>query len=476
MGAISRFLRNEWFYLLLGALIVASLVPLIVIAVYSRPCLDDFSYGAEAYHYIQSGDWNILGLLKTAINVDVNYYQTWQGLYTSAFVLALQPGIFGAEFYCIGTWLLLILSFFSLVYFIKTIFKVLKIEKLHWFLAIFLFAFLMQHMPDINQALYWFNGAWNYIPFFFLVLVNIAMCCKYIFLEQKSRYIVLACILSFVISGGNHVTSFMNILLLACICGYSVFKDKKKWKILLPLAFAVLGFIIMYVAPGTAVRQEYFQKQGIISTIYHSFKKSLTFTDEYCSKDCFFYILSIFIIALFTFKKENFSKSSFRLSPILIIVTAWIIMCGMLAAPYYAMGTFGEARLWDVVWMFEICSIAVFVFYSTWYVMFKYVKSHSMSRDTFLRVTLAVSVLVGIFWIDGNYYEITQELKNGQSAAFAQAFDERENVVKSADSEPVVVAPLPESKALRFADITDDVTHWRNEYWESYYGVKTITR
>lgn len=83
-------------------ILILSIVPMIIISIFSRPCADDYNYAISTYHLIQSGDWNIFDLLKTAYEVDFHYYNTWQGLYSSAFILSLQPGIFGEKYYFMG--------------------------------------------------------------------------------------------------------------------------------------------------------------------------------------------------------------------------------------------------------------------------------------------------------------------------------------------------------------------------------------
>lgn len=475
-NSINKFLRSEWLWLVLSAVLLISLLPLFVIAVYSRPCIDDFSYSYQLYHYVQNGNWNIFGLLGKAFEVDMQFYETWQGLYSSAFLLALQPGIFADKVYFVGAWVLMILAFVCIFYFINTVFRIIKIEKHYAFIAIFLFVFSFQHLPSINQGLYWYNGSWNYMPFFFLTLVNIALCLKYVFIEAKNRWLVALCVLSFVISGGNHVTGFMNILLLACIAGWTLLKNKHNWKILLPFALAVVGFIIMYVAPGTAVRQAAFVRPGVVKTLFQTFKRSLTFTGEYCGGNCFFYVLALFIFSMFAYRKENFSKSSFKISPVWLVLLGWAIMCGMLCVPYYATGSFGEERLSNVVWLYEIFVIAALVVYSTWYVMFKFVSVQNLSGSAFLRGVLAVSVLVGVFWVNSNYFEISKELANGQASAYAQTFDERIELMKQSNDDIVYVDPLPRSKALWLSDLTSNETDYQNVGWQNYYGVKTLLR
>ena len=70
----------KWIVLASMALAV---VPFLLISIYSRPCVDDFSYSVSLYHMVQSGSGNLFALLKEAARVDISYYYSWQGLYTS---------------------------------------------------------------------------------------------------------------------------------------------------------------------------------------------------------------------------------------------------------------------------------------------------------------------------------------------------------------------------------------------------------
>ena len=78
---------------------------------------------------VQSGSGNLFALLKEAVCVDIRYYNSWQGLYTSAFVLALQPGILGERYYFIGAVLLMVLMAACLYYFVSACFDRLGVRS-----------------------------------------------------------------------------------------------------------------------------------------------------------------------------------------------------------------------------------------------------------------------------------------------------------------------------------------------------------
>ncbi len=466
-----RFKQGKYLYIFLSIALLISIIPLVYVSFYSRPSADDYGYSINLYRYISSGNFNIFGLIKKAIEVDIHFYNNWQGLYTSAFLLAFQPSIFGEKYYCVGAILLLIISFLCVLYFIKTVFKILKIERYYIFLSILIFVFLYQQLPNLTEGLYWFNGAWNYMPFFFLSLVNMGLCLKYLFIKNRKKYIVLSCLLSFVISGGNHVTSFMNILLLMVIVGYGIYKEKKA--VILPLLFAIVGFILMYIAPGTAIRQAHFSNPSIIETLKQVIYRSYSFTSEYFTRSCVLYLLAIILFSIFVYKKDYFKDDCFKLSPIIYLFIAWVIFCGMLAVPYYAMGWWGEGRVCDVTWLFEAVSLTLIAIYSTWYILYKYFEVKEFKDDLFINLVFAGLVLMSSCWFDCNFIDALKGLTSGEAIAFARAYDERIDKIKNSNKESVYVSTLPDSNLLKFSDISND-SGWVSGSFSEYYNADEI--
>ncbi len=464
----NKFKQGKYLYVVLSILLLISIVPLVYISFYSRPSADDFNYSVTLYRYLSGGNYNIFGLIKKAIEVDINFYNNWQGLYSSAFILALQPGIFGEKYYCIGAILLLIISFLCIFYLIKTIFKILKLDKYYLFLSIFVFVFLFQQLPDIKEGLYWFNGAWNYMPFFFLSLLNVGLCLRYLFVEEKKKYLVFSCVLSFVISGGNHVTSFMNILLLMVVSICAPYKKKKLT--CLSLVVAIMGFILMYCAPGTAVRQARFSNPSILNTIKQTFIRSFTFTSQYTSRNGVFYILAIVLFSIFIYQREYFKDYYFKHSPFIYLFIAWVILCGMLAVPYYAMGSFGEGRVVDVIWLFETTSLTLITIYTTWYLLYRYFEVRDIRNDMFVNFLFVGLVLISAYWVTCNYMEAIKELTNGEALAFSCAYDERVDKIKNNYDDVLYINSLPESNLLKHSDLSSD-GGWINGSFMDYYNI-----
>lgn len=74
-------------YICIIALCAFVMLPLISISVYNRPCADDYDYSILTRQVVLNSG-GIFELIKAAWQTNMNFYNSWQGIYTSAFILA----------------------------------------------------------------------------------------------------------------------------------------------------------------------------------------------------------------------------------------------------------------------------------------------------------------------------------------------------------------------------------------------------
>lgn len=89
--------------------LIILLIPLLAISFYNFPFSDDFAYGLTTHEVIVSGG-NIFQVIWAAIKTAYSTYFRWQGSYFACFLMALNPAIWGENYYYIGTFLLLIVN------------------------------------------------------------------------------------------------------------------------------------------------------------------------------------------------------------------------------------------------------------------------------------------------------------------------------------------------------------------------------
>ena len=147
-------------YNLILIMAVASVLLFVILCFFSSPYLDDYAYSIETKKIVQLSNWNIFDLIRAAFRTDITFYNTWQGLYSSAFILSLQPGIFSdGEFYGYGALVLLFFLFFSRCFLLINLRNTFSDKKkisnrIVVGTGFISFAMLVQGMPGIVQGTY----------------------------------------------------------------------------------------------------------------------------------------------------------------------------------------------------------------------------------------------------------------------------------------------------------------------------------
>lgn len=448
-----------------------SIIPFVVLSLYDRPSADDYSYTLITHEAVKSGGL-LFSLLKAAIETDIEFYNNWQGLYVSAFLLSLQPGIFGEQYYFFGAVIMMILIFLAIYYLINTINKTYKFELNSLFVSIIIYSTFLQSMPSPLQGLYWFNGAWNYVPFLLLVLVNMGVIMKYLSSTDDSiRYCVVSSVISFLISGGNHVTSFLNIMLLFFICVYSVLIKKKKL-IIISFVAALCGFAIMFFAPGTLVRMNETEGIDLVTTIINTAKRYIWNSIIWSDLKWISYLIMITPIALVIRGKVKIYR---LIHPFVLFLFFSMLICGMMAVPYYSIGTFGSGRIKNIYYFAYMFFSGLLWIYLLLYLNDKY-KIIQNLLDKLGNKKLSI-LFIGLSFIiclgNSNMLSVCDDLFSGRAQAFAKKNDERYEIMKEyTGSDILIFEELPECENLFFSDLSDDMDDWRNSSWAKYYGVE----
>lgn len=466
--------KNKYIYII-AALCILSIIPFFIISFYSRPSADDFDYSYTLHNIILSGNYNFLTLIKASFDMMVNYYFTWQGTYSSAIIMSLQPGIFGDQYYFLGVILLIVFMYICIYRF----FYILNKRQLNnylptWFISLLLLTVYLQTNPNVCQCLYWLCGAYHYEPFMFLTLVVVSYEIDYLCESDKNKRVkdvIASSIFSFIISGGNQVTSFLNILIL-CICMFYSFYRKKEKGLFVTLIIAIIGFIIMFIAPGNNVRVNANTQTSPFLAILNSFKGAFKYVVRWPSLSWLSYIILMIVLFSSLIKKNDFKLN---INPIFIIVITFLLYTAMFCPTNYATSSNGPGRLKDVIYFVAVVFSVLDSIYTLIWLNQKRNIALKMSEKTLKILAICLTIIM-CFSLSNNNIKIIKELSDGTAENFAKSYDERIQLMKNSKSDIVEVEPLPDSKILKFDDITTDINDWRNSSWSKYYGVKTIIK
>lgn len=279
------------------AVLVLALVPLYLISGYAHPSVDDYSYGKFA-SLIWAETGSLPAVFANAWERTAHTYQTWQGTFSSIFLMRLQPAVFGEEYYFLTTVLLLTLFLLASILFYMAFF--VKLFGASGWQGLILSCILnfgaveFTHVP--SDSFYWYNGGVTYTFFYAMQALLFALLLFLYCAKRRAVKIMLGiiCVITaFFTCGGNYVTSLVTveILCFACILLFlkngSTAEKKKESRyqftvrfqnmikgifsmaepqemhtyyltlifFLLTFAAAAAGFLTAVLAPGNAVRQ-----------------------------------------------------------------------------------------------------------------------------------------------------------------------------------------------------------------------------
>lgn len=487
-GRIASAFQRWPAYLALLLALLALLAPVLAIGVYDRPSADDHDYAIQTHRAVESGA-GPGALLRAACGTVKHFYETWQGTYSSAFLMSLQPGIFGERYYSLTPVILVLWSFLCLWGTFSILCRRLTglRRRMRPLLALLATAALTLSLPSPVEGLYWYNGAMHYLPGTLLTVLNAALALELYYPAPGLRRWALcavSCLFSLLISGGNQMTAFLNILLL--LLAAALLLPRRRLYPLWPLLFALAGFAVMVAAPGNAVRQNSYIRPGVLKTLCYAFAGAAERTAEWVNLPylCILALFTPFSLAVVRGVRDRFS---FR-RPWLPLLVSCVLLCGMLSVPYYAMGQFGGPRLENAVWIvFVLLSLADW----TW-LLGALARWEALARplDAFLRavparaapLALAASFLVLAAVSAGNpgrlstALEAVYEFADGTARDYAAEMDARFAVLHD-DSVTEVVFPAVQTQPdlLFFSDLTENPAIWPNNSCAEYYGKTAVS-
>ena len=478
--------ENKKHELLIILLCLCILLPLILAGLYNRPAADDYDYAIFTYAVVQNGG-NLFDVIKSAWETNIYYYNGWQGLYTSAFLLALHPGIFGEKLYVLSHLIVILFTYIPLFFAVnilnKHYFK--KSVVFSFSLSLAMYTMLFVWLPDISDGLYWFNGAMNYMPWAFVNILSLTLLLEASKADKTKKIIliVLSSILAFLTSGGNHVTAFANILLLLFACVIAL--SKKKFAPVFPFAAACIGFVIMMTAPGTAIRQSLFESPGAVTTVIKTALHVHGLASEWFSIK---WLLSLVVLtpAAIEFGHKNKDKfpKYFGLYIIAAIIGAVAVICGMFCVPYYAMRDFGMGRVTDVIWItFNFLSWFIYFMVMGWLAAKEYLNTDKILAAKHIckvrlgTVALGLCMMVVIFENSVASWTVkaASELLHGIPQKYCAEMDQRIELYHDDSIADVVIQPIKHKSELFSAtELTSDPDEWPNTSVQKYYGKNSV--
>ncbi len=492
--------------ILMTLILIVSLIPLFIVAFYSHPAADDFAFGLATAQAWQ--DKGSLGAVLAAAQQNVQeYYHNWQGTYSGIFLMSLQPGLVGEDYYPVGPIFLLLLFLTGNLFLFKVILMdYFKADKWHYLTIVSVILLLsLQFMYDPVEGFYWFNGGVLYTGFYSLALFLfgfILWLCRTQKPYVKFGLTIISVILCAVIAGGNYPTALATSIILFILTAYKAYRKDKNTLILGFLVLASLtGLLISITAPGNAVRQASVGGSlGALKAILLSFAYG-----GYSAANSINVPVLIGFVFLTPFLYYIAQKSSFQFRyPILVFLLSFCIYSAQATPPLYALGLSLPERLINIIYYsFYLLAVGNLLYFLGWIARKLECLQMASWKETMASISDAIekhkwsAFLVICFLFvcasigrceagkgpDGDV-EITNlpttveaiiSLATGEAQDFSAEARQRLELYHDNSAEHIVV---PEHTVkpylLYYGDITDDPNDWRNQAVARYYGKKTI--
>ncbi len=476
--------------LIMGVIMIMSLIPVFVIGIYDHPSADDFGYSIKMHELLMSHHAGLIDVLKCAWDTSAHYMNTWQGLYSSAFLLSMQPAVFGEKYYVLTVFIIAASCFTGLLAITTAIKRYIlhSDEKGAFFVSLLLLFYMIQGMPVPVEGLYWYNGAVNYLFFWGIMLFYIALLLRYRDSGKAYFSLLVAAVLGFLLSGGNHITAFLGILV-SVILVIEAFVRKKGYLLIIPTVAGIAGFIFNVTSPGTAIRAaQDGTKSSVIKTVIRCGYEAAIANSKYMT---FSLLLACFIgvpVMLKIVKKME-SSDIFSIKNFLIIcVFDYVIISAMYCVPYYAMGVFGEGRVEDTIYV----TYSLLFFYTFMFAVGIFEKKVSVSeRLKFLSEGIYKAVLPALMLSAVCYIAIAgnalkdystgvhalTEIADGSAKRYHEQNMDRLNKYNDPSEETIIVDNFTEKPILLyFRDMSTKAEEWPNTVMEKYFGKESISR
>lgn len=253
--------------------------------------------------------------------------------------------------------------------------------------------------------------------------------------------------------------------------------DSRRWLWTVCLAAALIGFLIVYVAPGNGVRRAEFPLAANLGvTLQLTIKQSVS--------NIILWILDVRLLAATILLlilaprslTEHRRSSCVVTRDIVIIALTWAAaIFAAFAAVSWAIGMKMAPRTLDGIY---------FIFLAGWFWVLVMVMRRFAERDEPLLIAapllrrIAVAMFVVAMLLTGNTWKALQDLR-GAAPAYSAAMGARYRSLAAAAArgeQDATVEPLPQQPEsfIKYFELREDPDYWENWSVAHYFGLNTV--
>ncbi|PWT26177.1 hypothetical protein [Butyrivibrio fibrisolvens] len=493
---MKKLLKN--LTIILAIAFMLSLIPIIQLSPHIYAQVDDFSF-SRFTHVAWVHTHNIFAVIGAAFKTIPFFYTLWQGTYTSAFLMSLEPGIWNQEFYHIVPMLMIAILGVATFWFVSSFVSgILKLDKyISSGITLLILMISFQCIKQPAEAFTWYNGAIHYTGIYALWLILLTCNIK-VFVSGGAgkREQVGLCLLAFLVAGGNNLTvltalivQVYMLLLLGIMALYKgrltgkKSEDNKKDsesktgynKLLITFIpesiLMFVGAMINFLAPGNAIRMEAMggNSNGIVETIVKSFSAGVKYSFDWTISISSLLFIAWLLPFAMVIIKRLVDKFGFEFKfPLLLILAEYCLFSAMWAPNIYTSDETEVLRTQNFIYLVYIVLLTVTVTYLMGWVYVRLLRKYKItSRLPLLCGALVVCATIGFAATivhAGSYGYYTSvaaynAVKSGDALQWAGTIRYDFNVLEESDAPEVRIAK-PESGSPVIT--CDEIEEWRH--------------
>ncbi len=468
---------------------LALILPIIYVGKWNAPQLDDFGYSART-HVAWENTHSLIEVLKAAAAETKSSYYSWQGTFSSIFLMTLSPSIFNYRGYKLVP--AIIIGAMTLACFaLARLFLKDCLGKKDWeWISLGAIASILtiEKIYTIPSGLTWYNAAVHYM--FMHSVMILLLCCmvrlvRVGILWQKILYLILSVLFAVGTGGTNYATSVMGILLVTITWGILfLYERRRAWIGIVPFAVTMVAFLLNISAPGNGIRADNYAGLGkpALQSILLSFQSAVSFSVKWM--DAFTALLLLMLVPVFwhMFEPQE-GTAGFRFPvPGIVLLMSFCILASGFTSSWYSLGEAGLSRLLNVVRMsyhlFLIMNEGYFIGWIRRVLGEKARKRFTLRLSGFLVLAVLMWATVhfhhnplGTFTTFSAYYYI----RIPQAAWYYNEYMARREILETSAGKDVVLVPYQNKPWLFFIeDITEDPGDWRNDGVRRYYRLSSV--
>lgn len=471
---------------------IFTVMPLLILGHFDYPSADDWSLGKLTAQAVKNGE-GIIGVLKQAVNSVLIWREKGEPRFSAAFLGTLQPGIWGEHFYRMTPWIMIGSLCFSEILLCAYLFRDKKGTNRKYVLPVVIPSLLIQILcvPYPVESFYWYVGGINYTFAFSLSLILL-----YLFLRlkegnmKKGKTIFLMMLgggFAFVIGGNNYSASLSSACVLVSMSFFLLWKDRKAFiRTFLITFLEVTGLVICLVAPANQVRlnNEFGgttmgPAYAVLMSLQRSFINIYSWTTVKI-------VIMMLLVAPFFWKAVRNLRCNFRY-PIFFTLFTFGIYASQITATMYVDGSTGGRRVADILYYgYHVWALLNEGYWIGWmqrrriserFSGLKHIKEW-INQRLLIWFSVGGVILAGIVGIVElktlSSYRACAWLAKGYARDYAQAWEERLEILKDDSIKEAYFAPLPGYEELVFYADLQYGENWINRACADYYDKESV--